>query len=78
MKFKKTLLKILGAALLGYIGLFVVFFFDLDGKALYYFVEPMLDKHYSNNVKRRDMLKQPYGINDFPEYTYTEETRDIK
>lgn len=74
MKFKKTLLKILGIALLSYVGLFFVFFFDLDGKALYYFVEPMLDKHYSK-LKKRDMLKQPYGINDFPEYTYTSESR---
>lgn len=78
MKFKKTLLKILGAGLIAYIGLFLVFFFDLDGKALYYFVEPALDKHYSNNVKRRDMLKQPYGIKDFPAYTYTSENRDVK
>ena len=54
-----------------------MFFFDLDGKALFYFVEPMLDKHYSK-LKRRDMLKQPYGMEDFPEYTYTEETRDIE
>ncbi len=77
MKFKKTLLKILGALALTYVGLFLVFFFDLDGKALFYFVEPMLDKHYSK-LKRRDMLKQPYGMEDFPEYSYTEENRDIE
>lgn len=74
MKFKKTLFKILGAAVLGYIGLFLVFFLDLDGKALFYFVEPMLDKHYTN-MKRRDMTKQPYKMNEFPEYTYAAETR---
>ena len=60
----KKALKILGkiakiGALL-YAGLFAVFFFDLDGKALFKFVEPALVKHY-DNMERRDPMTRPYG-----------------
>ena len=41
MKAKKLIKKTLGVAALAYAGLFCVFYFDLDGKLLYYFVEPL-------------------------------------
>lgn len=56
-------LKILGKifAILAaiYAVLFAVFFFDLDGKAIYYVVEPFLCKHY-DKVERRNPLDVPY------------------
>ncbi len=39
--------------------LFVVFFFDLDGKLLYYVVEPLLCRHY-DRMERRNPLDMPY------------------
>ena len=47
---------ILGAL---YAGLFCVFYFDLDGKLLYYVVEPFMKNHF-DNMKRRDPLTVPY------------------
>lgn len=41
--------------------LFAVFFFDLDGKLLYYVVEPFLVKHY-DKMERRDPLDMPYDM----------------
>ena len=62
----KKALKILGKILLilggVYAALFAVFFFDLDGKALFYGVEPFLVKHY-DKMERKDPLKAPYEIN---------------
>lgn len=60
------LIAILGAA---YALLFVVFYFDLDGKALFYGVEPFLKNHY-DNMERKDMTKNPYDIDKFPKYEY--------
>ena len=65
----KTLLKLLGVFFLANAALFVVFFFDLDGKLLFNVVEPFLKKHY-DNMERRDVLKTPYDINKFPTYKY--------
>ena len=66
-KFKKFLLKFCGI----FIGLnallFVVFFFDLDGKLLFNVVEPFLKKHY-DNMPRRDRLQEPYDMDKFPKY----------
>ena len=56
-KFGKILGKLLGATLLANVVLFIVFFFDLDGKLLYYVVEPFLKKHY-DNMERKDVLKE--------------------
>jgi hypothetical protein len=42
--------------------IFVVFFFDLDGKFLFYVYEPFMKKHY-DEMERRDMTKMPYEIN---------------
>ncbi len=68
-KFKKFLLKFIGI----FVGLnallFVVFFYDLDGKLLFNVVEPFLKNHY-DNMKRVDHLKDPYEIEKFPKYKY--------
>ena len=52
---KKTVFT-LGAV---YAGVFCVFYFDLDGKLLYYVVEPFLKNHY-DNMERRDPHTVPY------------------
>ena len=44
-----------------YAVLFTVFFFDLDGKLLYYVVEPFLVKHY-DKMERKNPLDMPYDI----------------
>ncbi len=59
-KFGKFLLKLLGICLVLNIGLFVVFFFDLDGKLLYTVVEPNLARHY-DKMERPDLTGTPYG-----------------
>ena len=68
-KICKTLLKLLGVGLVLNVGLFCVFFFDLDGKLLFNVVEPFLKNHY-DNMERKDTLKAPYEINKFPKYDY--------
>jgi hypothetical protein len=57
-KLLKALILAFGANAL----LFVVFFFDLDGKFLFYIYEPFMKKHY-DEMPRRDMTKMPYEIN---------------
>jgi len=44
-----------------YAALFAVFYFDLDGKLLYYVVEPFLVKHY-DKMERRNPLDMPYEM----------------
>ena len=69
MKSVLKTLKILFLVCSGlYILLFIVFFFDLDGKALFYGVEPFL-KNYYDNMKRKDPLDQVYST-DTPNYEY--------
>ena len=68
MKFVKKALA-MGAAT--YAVLFAVFFFDLDGKLLYYVVEPWLKKRF-DNMERKDMIQTPYDMNKFPAYKYGE------
>ena len=41
--------------------LFAVFYFDLDGKLLYYVVEPFLCRHY-DKMQREDVTKRAYKI----------------
>ncbi len=64
-KLFKILAKVLGklAAILApiYAILFAVFYFDLDGKLLYYVVEPFLCKHY-DKIERKNPLEQPYDM----------------
>ena len=66
---KAKILKALLMALGVNAALFAVFFFDLDGKLLFYVVEPLLKKHY-DGMERRDILKQNYDIGKFPKYEY--------
>lgn len=65
-------LKVIGiiAAVLAalYVVLFIVFYFDLDGKLLFHVVEPALCKRY-DKMERRDPLKAVYDINK-PHYEY--------
>ncbi len=68
-KFGKFLLKLLGVGLALNVGLFLVFFFDLDGKLLFNVVEPFLKSHY-DNMERKDTLKAPYDIDKFPKFDY--------
>lgn len=68
-KLGKVLLKLFWVCLAANIGLFIVFFFDLDGKLLFNVVEPFLKNHY-DNMERKDTLKTPYDMNKFPKYDY--------
>ena len=68
-KFGKLLLKLFGILFAANALLFVVFFFDLDGKLLFNVVEPFLKKHY-DAMDRKDALKEPYDMNKFPKYKY--------
>ncbi len=70
-KFCKFLLKLFGVVLLLNIGLFCIFFFDLDGKLLFNVVEPFLKNHY-DNMDRKDKVKSPYDMDKFPKYKYDE------
>ena len=55
-KFIVTTLKLLGIT---YVILFIVFYFDLDGKFLYYIWEPNVITRF-DKMKRKDNLKTPY------------------
>ena len=68
-KIMNALLKICLIFVLLNVGLFVIFFFDLDGKLLFNVVEPFLKKHY-DNMERKDTLSEPYELDKFPEYKY--------
>jgi hypothetical protein len=56
MKILFKILKLLG---ISYVILFIVFFFDLDGKFLYYIWEPRIVARY-DRMKRRDNTTTPY------------------
>ena len=56
----RILRKLFGVLAAAYAILFAVFFFDLDGKLLYYVVEPFLVKHY-DKMERRNPLDMPYN-----------------
>ena len=68
-KLKKALLKFCLIFVLLNAGLFVIFFFDLDGKLLFNVVEPFLKKHY-DNMERKDVIKEPYDLDKFHKYKY--------
>ena len=59
----KVIGKTAGLAALVYAGLFAVYYFDLDGKALYHFVEPMMKKRF-DAMERRNPLDRPYNMID--------------
>ena len=71
-KIGRIFLKIFSVFALLNVVLFVIFFFDLDGKLLYNVVEPFLKKHY-DNMERKDVLKEAYDQDKFPAYKYDEE-----
>lgn len=58
-KLFKALMTLGIIGLIIYVILFIVFYFDLDGKFLYYFVEPNLVKHY-DAMERKNPLDSPY------------------
>ena len=64
----KILGKIASIFALVYSALFAVFYFDLDGKLLYYVVEPFLCRHYEK-MERKDPLSQEYETTK-PHYEY--------
>lgn len=64
---KRFLSKVLKISLGVYFALFVVFFFDLDGKLIKYLVEPIFLKHY-DDMPRRDVTKDEYLIGKFDNF----------
>ena len=68
-KLKKALFKLCLIFVLLNVGIFVIFFFDLDGKLLFNVVEPFLKKHY-DNMERKDTLAEAYDLDKFPKYKY--------
>ncbi|MBE5825906.1 MAG: hypothetical protein E7307_04640 [Butyrivibrio sp.] len=59
----KVFFKILGIAALIYGILFAVFYWDLDGKFLYYIWEPMMIKRF-DNMERKDATAMPYSMKE--------------
>ena len=57
---KKVIFTILKIAAVLYGVLFLIFFFDLDGKLLYYFWEPNAISHF-DKMKRKDNTVTPYA-----------------
>ena len=68
-KLGRFFLKLLGVFLAANVLLFLVFFFDLDGKLMFNVVEPFLKKHY-DNMERKDVLQEAYDMDKFPKYKY--------
>ena len=68
-KIGKFLLKLLAIFAAANAAIFVIFFFDLDGKLLFNVVEPFLKKRY-DNMPRKDVLQTPYDMDKFPAYKY--------
>lgn len=58
---KKMILKLFRLAALFYGLLFLVFYFDLDGKLLYYVWEPLMTRRY-DKMKRKDNTATPYEL----------------
>lgn len=59
----KFFLKIIGIAAFIYGLLFAVFYYDLDGKFMYYIWEPLMIKRF-DNMERKDVTLTPYGMKD--------------
>ncbi|MBR0398297.1 MAG: hypothetical protein IJI10_08510 [Eubacterium sp.] len=60
---KKIILKLFRLAALLYGLLFLVFYFDLDGKLLYYVWEPLMTRRY-DKMKRKDNTVTPYEMKE--------------
>ncbi len=74
-KLGKVLLKILGIFALIYGALFAVFYWDLDGKFMYYIWEPLMVKRF-DNMKRADNTQLPYMMKDAVAPTEYTEIKD--
>ncbi len=61
--FFKFFFKLLRIAALIYGVLFAVFYFDLDGKFMYYIWEPMMIKRF-DNMERPDATAMPYSMKE--------------
>ncbi len=59
----RVIKKLFGVLAVIYAVLFAVFYFDLDGKLLFYVVEPFLAKHY-DKMERKNPLDMPYKIKE--------------
>ena len=59
----KFFFKLIRLAVIVYGILFAVFYFDLDGKFLYYIWEPFMIKRF-DNMKRADTIATPYTMKD--------------
>lgn len=59
----KIIGKILKIFVIVYAALFAVFYFDLDGKFLYYIFEPMMVKRF-DKMDRQDNTKMPYDMKE--------------
>ena len=80
-KLGKLFGKLIGIALLANVALFVVFFFDLDGKLLFNVVEPFLKKHYDNMERKRSedfsqYPRQPETVEEYRQHKEREQRRD--
>jgi hypothetical protein len=62
-KITKFFLKLIGIAAAIYGILFAVFYYDLDGKFLFYIWEPLMVKRY-DNMKRPDNTTTPYSMKE--------------
>ena len=67
-KILKFFFKLFRIATLIYGILFAVFYFDLDGKFLYYIWEPLMIKRF-DNMKRPDATAMPYSMKESVEDT---------
>ena len=67
-KIFKFIFKLFRIAALIYGILFAVFYFDLDGKFLYYIWEPLMIKRF-DNMKRPEATAMPYSMKESVEDT---------
>ena len=67
-KILKFIFKLFRIAVLIYGVLFAVFYYDLDGKFLYYIWEPLMVKRF-DNMKRPDATAMPYSMKESVEDT---------
>ncbi len=67
-KFLKFIFKLLGILAAIYGILFAVFYYDLDGKFLFYIWEPLMVKRF-DNMKRPDTTAMPYSMKESVEDT---------
>ena len=56
---KKLIFRLVKILALVWAALFAVFYFDLDGKFMYYVWEPMMIKRF-DAMKRKDNTQMPY------------------